>query len=77
MPLMRQADKEEEDFKMRAVDDITELMMEQIASFMNSDIREAVHYALAPCTNEEFLREYVKRVPEFADVLKTEFSIEL
>lgn len=34
---------------------------ETIVSFMDEDIREAVHADLAPCTDQEFLEEYEKR----------------
>lgn len=51
--------------------------MEVIAAYMNDEIREGLHNKLAPCSNEVFLIEYVKRVPSFEDVLKYEFSIEL
>ncbi len=47
-----------------------------IVSFMNDDIREEVHGLLAPCTEKEFLREYVKRDVGFADLLYSEFSID-
>lgn len=59
------------------VNEISNAVMEAVAAVMDDEIREAVHYQLAPCTNEEFIREYVRRAPEFEEVLKTEFSIEL
>lgn len=34
-----------------------------VARFMDSDTREAVHADLAPCTEEEFLSEYLLRAP--------------
>ena len=33
----------------------------QAVEFMDDEIREAVHEDLAPCTDEEFLEEYIKR----------------
>lgn len=35
-----------------------------VVSLMDDDIREAVHADLAPCTDQEFLEEYVKRHEE-------------
>lgn len=51
--------------------------LEAIAVYMNDEIREELHNRLAPCTNETFLTEYVKRDPAFEELLKSEFSIEL
>ena len=51
--------------------------MENIASYMNDDIREEVHFELAPCSNEEFLKRYCELDSSFEDLLKDEFSIEL
>lgn len=31
-----------------------------IENLMDDDTREAVHFELAPCTNEEFLRRYLE-----------------
>lgn len=59
---------------MKKVNDST---MEAIAVLMNDEVREYLNYKLAPCSNELFLKEYVKRDPAFEDLLKNEFSIEL
>ena len=32
---------------------------EVIASYMDDEIREKLHFKLAPCSNEEFLVEYL------------------
>ena len=37
--------------------------MDEIASWMDPETREAVHADLAPCTAEEFLTEYLRRAP--------------
>lgn len=37
--------------------------MDEIASWMHDETREAVHADLAPCTEEEFLAEYLRRAP--------------
>lgn len=49
--------------------------MDTIASYMNDEIREDLHLEMAPCEPEDFLREYLKRDPEFETLLKQEFEI--
>ena len=56
---------------------ITDNTMSAIVALMNDNTREIVHRKLAPCTNYEFLKEYCKQEPSFANVLENEFSIEL
>lgn len=51
--------------------------LDAIAIFMNDEIREAVHYDLAPCEPITFLEEYVKRDPAFTKVLDTEFGLKI
>ena len=51
--------------------------MNNIATYMRDDIRERVHFELAPCSNEEFLIRYLQYDPDFETILKAEFSIEL
>lgn len=48
-----------------------------IASYMDDDKREEVHGDLAPCTEYEFLIKYLELDPDFAELLKQEFSIEV
>ena len=48
--------------------------MENIATYMNDEIREDLHFEMAPC---EFLRAYVEKDPDFEELLNSEFSIEL
>lgn len=48
-----------------------------IATYMDDDIREDLHFRLAPCEPKVFLQEYCKRDVEFTNVLKTEFGIEM
>lgn len=50
---------------------------EAIVMYMDDDIREAVHNDFAPCSEEVFLNEYVKRDPEFEKLLNEEFGIEM
>lgn len=56
---------------------LTYELLDIIATYMNDEIRESVHIELAPCTPEEFLRRYVELDPDFKELLKTEFRIEL
>lgn len=53
---------------------ITEEIMYDIASYMDDKIREDLHAELAPCEPEEFLRAYLKKDPEFEELLNNEFS---
>ena len=56
---------------------LSEELLDTIATYMDDDKREKVHFELAPCEPEEFLKRYLELDPEFEGVLKTEFSIEL
>lgn len=57
--------------------DVEDDIMDAIVVLMDDDVREKVHGELAPCTNREFLVRYCELVPEFADVLNSEFSIDI
>ena len=52
-------------------------LMDNIATYMDDDIREDLHFKLAPCEPEMFLREYVKRDLKFERLLWEEFRIEM
>ena len=39
---------------------IDNAFMADIAECMDNDIREQVHFKFAPCSNDTFLREYLK-----------------
>lgn len=56
---------------------LTQELMNDIASYMDDDIREELHSILAPCEPAYFLNEYIKRDPEILDILKNEFEIEM
>ena len=62
---------------MRTIKDLTNEEMNDIASYMNDDLREAIHLELAPCTNEDFILTYCNAEPTFEDFLNEEFHIEL
>ena len=55
---------------------ITDEMMEQIASYMDDQKREEVHFSMAPCGNAEFIRVYLELDQEFAQLLENEFSVD-
>lgn len=61
---------------------ISNELMNNIASYMNDDLREQTHFAVAPCSNEVFITEYyntasaeLKRALE--DILSDEFGLDL
>ncbi len=55
--------------------ELTQEELDNIATYMDDEIREDVAFDLAQCTPEEFLKEYVNRDEQFEDLLKSEFSI--
>ena len=45
-----------------AMEEINERnLWEAIVNMMDDEIREAIHAEIAPCTEEEFLAEYLRR----------------
>lgn len=56
---------------------IEQKTMDAIAAYMDDDKREQVHFELAPCDPEEFLRRYLELDPDFEDVLKSDFNISI
>lgn len=57
--------------------EINEKIMEKLSFYMKDDIRERVHFELAPCDPVEFLQRYIELDSGFTEVLKTEFSIDI
>lgn len=57
--------------------ELTQELLDTIATYMDDEIREDVHAELAPCTPEEFLKRYVELDPDFEEILNSEFSIEM
>ena len=48
-----------------AMDEINERnLLDVIVNMMDDDIREAVNADLAPCTDEEFLADYLRRADD-------------
>ena len=54
---------------------LTQEVLDVIATYMNDGIRENLHCEIAPCEPEFFLKEYLKRDPEFKELLHDEFGI--
>ena len=61
---------------------ISNELMDNIASYMDDDLREQTHFAVAPCSNEVFITEYyntasaeLKRALE--DILSDEFNLDI
>lgn len=52
-------------------------LMDNIEIYMWPKIRDELHEDLIERTNEEFLREYMKRDPDFREILAVEFNIEM
>lgn len=51
--------------------------LDLLATYMDDDIREQVHSELAPCLPEEFLARYLELAPGFADLLYSEFRVDV
>lgn len=56
---------------------IDQKTIDAIAVYMDDDKREQVHFELAPCDPEEFLKRYLELDPDFEDVLKSDFNISI
>lgn len=56
---------------------IKNITMEIISSYMDDEIREKVHFELAPCTNKEFLKRYCEYDETFKEFLLKEFYIDI
>lgn len=67
---------------MKNIVTISNELMENIASYMDDELREQTHYSVSPCSNEVFITEYyntasaeLKRALE--DILSDEFNLDL
>ena len=63
--------------KRMKIREVNQVSLDEIAGYMNDEIREQVHAELAPCTPEEFLTRYLQLDCEFINVLLSEFNIEI
>lgn len=50
-------------------------LMNDIAIYMDDNIREKVHFELSPCKPVTFLKRYLKLDPNFNELLNSEFHI--
>ena len=57
--------------------EISNELMNTIATYMLDDTREQVHSELAPCTPEKFLKRYIELDPNFEELIYKEFGIEM
>ena len=63
--------------KRMKIREVNQVRLDEIAGYMNDEIREQVHAELAPCTPEEFLTRYLQLDCEFIKLLLFEFNIEI
>ena len=63
--------------KRMKIREVNQVSLDEIAGYMNDEIREQVHAELAPCTQEEFLTRYLQLDCEFINLLFSEFNIEI
>ena len=63
--------------KRMKIREVNQVSLDEIAGYMNDEIREQVHAELAPCTPEEFLTRYLQLDREFIKLLLSEFNIEI
>ena len=63
--------------KRMKIREVNQVRLDEIAGYMNDEIREQVHAELAPCTLEEFLTRYLQLDCEFIKLLLSEFNIEI
>ena len=63
--------------KRMKIREVNQVRLDEIAGYMNDEIREQVHCELAPCTPEEFLTRYLHLDPEFEELLSSEFNIDV
>lgn len=61
---------------------ISNELMENIASYMDDDLREQTHFVVAPCSNEVFITEYYNTASSdlrktLEDILLYEFGLDL
>lgn len=52
--------------------------MDNIATYMDDEIREKVHIEMAPCKPVDFLKRYLEldKDPDFWEILENEFNID-
>lgn len=63
--------------KRMKIREVNQVRLDEIAGYMNDEIREQVHAELAPCTPDEFLTRYLQLDCECIKLLLSEFNIEI
>lgn len=74
LPAPEDDSPERERMKIR---EVNQVRLDEIAVYMNDEIREQVHAELAPCTPDEFLTRYLQLDCELINLLLSEFNIEI
>lgn len=74
LPAPEDDSPERERMKIR---EVNQVKLDEIAGYMNDEIREQVHAELAPCTPDEFLTRYLQLDCELINLLLSEFNIEI
>ena len=74
LPAPEDDSPERERMKIREVNQVS---LDEIAGYMNDEIREQVHAELAPCTPEELLTRYLQLDCECIKLLFSEFNIKI
>lgn len=67
---------------MKNLVNISNELMESIASYMDDELREQTHFAVAPCSNEAFITEYYNSATftlkaALGDILFDEFGLDI
>lgn len=57
--------------------EFTQNLLDDITFYMDGGIRERIHFEMAPCEPEAFLKRYLEIDPDFETVLADEFGIEM
>lgn len=55
----------------------TQNLLDDVSFYMDEGIRERIHFEMAPCEPEAFLKRYLEIDPDFESVLSDEFGIEM
>lgn len=67
---------------MKNLVNVSNELMENIATYMDDELREQTHFAVAPCSNEIFITEYYNNAPAklkraLEDILSDEFNLDI
>lgn len=67
---------------MKNLVNVSNELMENIATYMDDELREQTHYSVAPCSNEVFITEYYNNATPslktaLEDILSDEFGLDI